>query len=195
MFLGTVFFTGLALPSITTIDAVHFKIIGVPFEIYNTMVAAGMFILTFSKFLTGFLYDKLGLRTTISISYLAAIISITTLISINATSSPFVVGLYYVLVDVALPLETILLPIFASDLFGKKDYSKFLGLTISINTLGQALGSSFTLYCFELFGSYTVSFYISLSIMIICLIVFQYVISASKQERKKVEQSLLLNNA
>ena len=193
LFLGGVFVTGIALQSITTYDAKHLAEIGVPFEVYNPLMSVGMFILTFSKFLTGFMYDKLGLRKTITISYCAAIISLTILCLITASSSTFACASYFILVDLALPLETIMLPIYASDLFGKKNYNVFLGIVISINTIGQALGSPLIGLCHDIFKNYSIALYIGLGLMVAAMLAIQYAIHASNKERKKMELALQSN--
>ena len=182
----SVFLTGIALQSITTIDAMHMAIIGVPSSVYTPLMSAGMFILAFSKFFTGFLYDRLGLRPTITISFLAAIVSLTTLCLITADSSAFACGFYFILVDVALPLETIILPIYASDLFGKKDYTKFLGIVISANTLGQSLGSPIMGLCFDIWGNYSVALYLGTILMAIAMLLMQYVVTASNKEKRLI---------
>ena len=193
LFLGAVFVTGIALQSITTYDVKHLAEIGVPFEIYTPLMSAGMFILTFSKFLTGFMYDRLGLRKTITISYLSAIVSLSILCFITANSNAFMCGAYFILVDLALPLETIMLPIYTSDLFGKKDYNHFLGIVVSINTIGQALGSPLIGFCHDIFRSYTIALYVGLGLMVVAMLAIQYAISSANKEKARIESLLATN--
>ena len=87
----------------------------------------------------------------------------------------------------ALPLETIMLPIFASDLFGQKSVNKFIGLFVSVNTAGYALGAPVVNLSYDVFGNYTVALVGSAVLMLIVTFAMQYVITAAHNERKRIE--------
>ena len=48
---------------------------------------------------------------------------------------------YGILSALALPLETIMLPLIAQDLFQGPQYNKMLGIIVSVNTAGYAVGT------------------------------------------------------
>ena len=79
--------------------------------------------------------------------------------------------------SLALPLETIMLPIYAGDLFGDKSYGKVLGIITSVNTAGYALGSPIVNLCFDVTGSYRIAFYACAAIMVAVTVAMQFVIS------------------
>jgi len=83
-----------------------------------------------------------------------------------------------------LPLETIMLPIYANDLFGEKAYNKMLGLVVSTNIAGYALGSPLASLSRDITGSYNFSFWLGVGIMFVLIILIQFVINASNKEKK-----------
>ena len=90
--------------------------------------------------------------------------------------------------SLAMPLETIMLPIFANDLFGEKSYNKTLGLVVSVNTAGYALSSPLASLCRDLTGSYELALWICAGIMAMVLVLMQFVINASNKVKKAVEE-------
>ena len=79
-----------------------------------------------------------------------------------------------------------MLPIYASDLFGEKSYSKMIGLFTAASTAGYACGSPVANLCYDITGSYKISFIISASLMAITVIVMNVVISASNKTKKRI---------
>ena len=80
---------------------------------------------------------------------------------------------YVITGQYALPLETIMLPIYATDLFGEKSYGKVLGLFVSVNTAGYAVGAPIITLCKDLVGSYAPAIYAVGFVMIGVLILLQ----------------------
>ena len=139
------------------------------------------------KFLTGFIYDRFGLRTTITICSATAVVVMIALAMITNTAFGMVLAMVYgIFSSLALPLETIVLPLYASDLFGEKSFNKILGLFVSFNTAGYALGAPLINACYDLFNSYTVGFYACSIVMVINIVALQFVISAAHRKRKEV---------
>ena len=184
-----IFLTGMILQSITGIDVSHMEAVGLEEKFFSNVAGIGLFILSFSKFFTGFLYDRFGLRTTTNICMIAAVISIFSLANVSVSlTGKFLAWEYAVLSSIALPLETIMLPIYASDLFGEKSFNKILGLFVSVNTAGYALGAPVSNLCFDITGSYNVALYVCCGLMLAVMITMNGVISASNKQRKLIEQ-------
>ena len=116
-----VFLTGMMLQGITGISTPHMYDCGLD-EVYVALVlSAHSLALTLFKFLTGFMYDRFGLRVTSNICMVTAVV--TFLFLANVTDSPTgraFAMIYGIFSSLSLPLETIMLPIYASDLFGDK---------------------------------------------------------------------------
>ena len=61
---------------------------------------------------------------------------------------------YGILSALALPLETIMLPLIAQDLFQGPQYNKMLGIIVSVNTAGYAVGTPIANLTFDCLGTY-----------------------------------------
>lgn len=183
-----IFLTGFVLQGITGIAAVHLKDMGLTAAFVATVVSVHSLSLTAFKFLTGFLYDHFGLRITSTACSVAGIAVMTALLFVTDSATGKCLALFYgVFSAMALPLETIMLPIFAGDLFGEKSFNRVLGIFVSVNTAGYALSSPLFNLCSDLFGDYRIPLISSALIMVAVVCVMQIVISASHRERKKRE--------
>ena len=90
------------------------------------------------------------------------------------------------LLALALPLETLVIPLIANDLFGTASYEKILGIFMAMNYAGYALGSPVTNLSFDLFGSYK-PMIIVLGILIFAILVFfQFIINAAIADKKAI---------
>lgn len=181
-----VLLTGMALQGIHGIAKTHMDDAGVS-DAKNVMSICSL-VLTGSKFLSGFSYDKLGLRRTILICELCAVGGFTCLAFCGAGSFGYVMAVTFaVLSALSLPLETVMIPLITADLFGEKDFSKLLGYFVAANYTGYAIGG----YVFNRFqvmtGSY-VGILLAAAVMMGAIIVgFQFILSAANRTRKQVE--------
>ena len=182
----SIFLTGLVLQSISGIADPHFKDKGVETALITTALSIHSIVLSLSKFTTGFLYDKAGLRVASSVCYGAAIIAMLSLGLVgHDTFGSFPAFVYSVLSSAALPLETIMLPIFARELFGENGFKRVLGVFVSVNTAGYAVGGPIANFIFDITGSYDSWIFISTAIIAIVFIAMNIVISASSADQKK----------
>lgn len=144
--------------------------------------------LTFFKFLVGFLYDRFGLRTTTGICYVAGAAVMTALVLVADTPEGRVLAMIYgIFSSLALPLETIMLPIIAGDLFGEKSFNKILGIVVSANTAGYAVGSPLSNLCYDLTNSYKISIYIGIALIVAIMITMQFIINRANKYHKEAE--------
>ncbi len=183
-----VFLTGMMLQGITGISTPHMEDCGLNETYVAVVLSAHSIALTVFKFLTGFMYDKLGLRTTSNICMATAIVTFALLANVADTPTGRAFAMIYgVFSSLSLPLETIMLPIYASDLFGEKSFNKVLGLFVSVNTAGYALGAPVSNLCFDITGSYNVALYVCCGLMLAVMITMNGVISASNKQRRIIE--------
>ena len=169
------------------IVAMHLKDVGIDYGKVKALLSFGMLILMCAKFMAGFLYDRFGLRVTVSICTLVSIISTFMLASVKGNEVGFVIALIYSAISpLAMPLETVMLPIYASDLFGKRSYAKILGLFVSANTAGFAVGAPVMNLCYDIFGSYVPALIGVGAIMSAVFVLLQIVITAADKERKRI---------
>ncbi|MBE6700276.1 MAG: MFS transporter [Ruminococcaceae bacterium] len=186
-----IFVSGMILQGTTGIASPHLKDIGFDPDFVATALSVQSLALTVSKFSIGVIYDKTGLRTTANICYFTSIGVMLILASLtNSPTGQILAICYSVFVALALPLETVMLPIFAGDLFGQKSYNKILGIFASVNTAGYAVGAPISNLCYDLTGSYNFSIYMNCAIMLVATIIMQFVVKAANKEKKAQDEKL-----
>ena len=185
-----VFLTGAALQGVTGISSAHLKDIGIDAGFLATVVSVHSLLLAGSKFLTGFLHDKLGLRVTMMYCYVAGVIAFVSLALTNAESGRSLALVYSVFSALALPLETIMLPLVTGDIFGQVSYAKMLGIFVSVNTAGYAVGAPLTNLAYDVIGNYVAVLYISCAVLITAAVTFLFIFKAANKDRSLAEASL-----
>lgn len=189
-----VFFTGFVLQGITGISAAHMKDVGISPAYVATVLSVHSIALAGFKFLTGFIYDKFGLRVTSTLCSVTAVVVMVVLALVsNSTVGMVLAMIYGIFSSLALPLETIMLPIYTSDICGQKSYAKVLGVVVAVNVSGYATAAPSVNLCFDLTGSYNLALYICASIMTLVIIGLHFVITAARKEKKKVLAELADN--
>lgn len=182
-----IFLTGMLLQGINGAAAPHMYDVGLDVGYVATVLSVHSLALAGFKFLTGFIYDRCGLKVTINICLACAICVMLVLTFITNSAGGRVLAMVYgIFSSLALPLETIMLPIYAGDLFGEKSYNKILGIFVSINTAGYAVGAPLMNWSHDVLGNYRISFFVSAILMIAVAIALQFVLSAAKRERNAV---------
>ena len=125
------------------------------------------------------------MRFTLFLCFGCAVVTMVSLALISPSSSGRIAAAVYSVVHtLALPLETIMLPIFAGDFFGDRAFEKTLGVFVSFNTAGFALGSPVMNAVNELFGSYVPAFFVCAALMLIVLAVMQFSVGRSRVLRR-----------
>ncbi len=189
--LACIFLTGFVLQGINGVAAAHMKDTGIDPTYVATVLSVHSIALAGFKFLTGFLYDRFGLKITVNICSVTAVMIMICLALVSPTPLGMVLAMVYgIFSSLALPLETILLPIYANDLFGEKSYSKILGIVVSFNVAGYAVGSPAINLVYDITKSYNIGLYICAAVMLCVIICLQFVISSAKKERKKILEEM-----
>ena len=93
---------------------------------------------------------------------------------------------YILLYSLALPLETLVVPLIANDLFGLASYDRILGILLCMNYSGYALGAPLFNLCFDSFGSYVPILWICSGIMVTVAVIFQFILNASHKDKQAV---------
>ncbi len=179
----------MMLQGISGVTAPHLKDIGFDPGYIALVLSAHSISLTVFKFGVGWIYDRKGLRFTSNVCFIASVVVMLAMAVIaNNVTGRALAMICTVGMSLALPLETVMLPIYAADLFGEHSYNKFLGIVSAANTAGFALGAPVANLVFDLTGSYIGAFYGGAALMVIATVVMQFVITAAHKEQKKVEE-------
>lgn len=183
-----IFLTGFVLQGASGVSAAHMKDVGLDPAYVGTVLSIHSLALSGFKFLTGFIYDKRGLRTTITICSVTAVIVMICLTLVTDSFAGKVFALVYgIFSSLALPLETIVLPIYAGDLFGQKSFNKMLGLFVSVNTAGYAVGAPMINLVYDKCGTYSPGFIFCAVVMVGVIIALQFLITTAHKYQKLAE--------
>ena len=80
-----------------------------------------------------------------------------------------------------------MLPIYAGDFFGQKSFNKILGIFVSVNVTGYAVGALMINFIFDKCGSYNPGFILCTIFMIAIIIALQFIISTAHRYQKEAE--------
>ena len=183
--------TGISMQSVGTISIVYMEDLGFNAQFVATTATVSSLILTFAKIFMGFTYDKKGLRFTLVFSQLCVIIGFLLKATLNlsgiGTLGMVCAMTATVLGTIALPLETVMIPLISNDLFGTASYDKVLGIFYSANSLGLCLGAPLCDTYRDLTGgSYASCYWFFIGMMILVLVGFQLVIRAAHKDKRKI---------
>ena len=185
--IAVVFLTGFALQGIYGTYKAHMTDIGMDKNYVTNIFSFFSLLLTISKILVGAIYDRYNLRRVMIICQSASIISFIVLATLTATAMGKVMAIVFALMfAIALPLETLVVPLIANDLFGNKDYDKVLGLLVAANYAGYALGSPFINIFADLGMGYAPGLYILSGVMAVALFLMQFAINKAWKKKNEV---------
>lgn len=182
-----IFLTGMVLQGITGVYSAHMSDVGLDGAYIATVASAASISLAVFKFLNGFIYDRFGLRTTVTLDCVATVLAVVALCLL--TNSPLGMALaivYAILSGIALPLETVVLPIYANELFGEKSFNNVLGIFVSLNQIGYAVSGPLFGICYDLSGSYKIALIVGGAIMSTVFILLQFVITSAHKVKREV---------
>lgn len=163
----------------------HMYDVGLSKAYVATMTSVSSILLMGTKFSTGFMYDRLGMRISMNISLICSFVSLAGAILIANTPAGRTIAFVRVVFGaIALPLETVMLPLYASEMFGNKSFDKVLGIFVSVNYIGFALGAPFGNICYDILGDYKFAFAVFGAAMLIVAVVMQYCLTAANRDKK-----------
>ncbi len=179
-----VFLTGMLLNGIAHVFAAHMEDRGIASAVIAGVTSISSLLLLCSKMLTGISYDKFGLSFTMIVTGTAAILAIVLLAFVSSPVMAYTAGFFK---SMALPLETVMLPLIAADLFGRRSYAHMMGLIVSFNTMGYAVGNPLMNIFFDLTGTYQGIMLALGVVMVLVAIAMQYCIVCAHKIRKAQE--------
>ena len=79
-----------------------------------------------------------------------------------------------------------MLPIYAKEFSAKENFNKILGIFVSVNTAGYAIGAPVANLCYDIMGSYNVVLYISCVLIVFIAFVMQVAINKAYKDKNEV---------
>lgn len=184
---GCILLTGMTLQGTSGIYAAYMKDVGIDAGVVANVVSTYAICLTLSKLVVGFLYDRFGLRWVMLVCQSAAVACYIVMLLLGPSPAGIIFAFVFgVLLALALPLETLVVPLITNDLFGATSYEKILGIFMAMNYAGYALGSPVANLSYDGFGSYK-PMLVCLAVLIFTILVFfQFIINAAYKQKKAV---------
>ena len=150
-----IFLNGICLESIGHTGIAHLTDLGINAEFIATVASIASLILTVAKIVIGIRYDKKGLRFTIFMCHAIMVISFVLIICADASPFGKVAGMAaLVLSRLAMPLETVMIPLLSGDMFGSKSLLNVMGVFIAMKSAGSCIDAPICKLVFNLTGSY-----------------------------------------
>lgn len=180
------FLSGLVLQGINGIASAHMKDVGLDASYIATVLSAHSLALAGFKFLTGIFYDKFGGRKTMLLCSVTATVVTLALAAVAPSPTGRIIAMLYgIFSSLALPLETVMLPLMTNDLFGSADFDHLLGLLVSFSTAGYAVGNPLVNLCFDMLGTYVPILYILSAVMLVVTVCYQLVFSFASRDKDR----------
>lgn len=170
------------LVTVGSITTPHFTDIGLSSSFVANTLSLMVVALAFFKLFSGVMYDHMGIKVSTNICLVSVVVSKLLLLFITNSLSGRVLTIVYCLINaLATPIETVMLPILALDVFGQKCYNKTLGIITSVATVGQTLGTPLLNLFYDYYKSYNRVFLFSALVSVLVVIIMNY---AMKQGAK-----------
>lgn len=182
-----VFITGISLQGLSGIAVPHMYDVGIDVGFVAMLSSIGGLLLAGSKLTTGFMYDRLGMRMVMTIGLVSSVLSVFGLIMLS--NSPVGKAIAFsrnLLSSLALPLETVMLPLYASEFFGNRDFDRFTGILAAANYAGFAFGSPLGNFFFDTFGNYNVAFAVFGTSMLFVTVAMEIALTHANRDKRKI---------
>ena len=176
------------MQSVGSIGVVYLQDLGFTSTFTSLTATISSLVLTVAKVVTGFTYDKKGLRFTLLVCQSCVIVGFLMKANLVCNSLGMVIAVIAtVLTTIALPLETVMIPLISNELFGSASYAKVLGIFMAANSLGLCLGSPLCdIYRDLTGGSYEDCYWFFAGLMLVVIVGFQFVIRAAYRDKEKI---------
>ena len=182
-----VFLSGFSLQGVYGVYKVHMTDIGMNKTYITNIFSFFSLTLTVSKIMVGLIYDRLGLRRVMIICQGGAIAAFVILAFLTASTLGNAMAIVFALIfALALPLETLVVPLIANDLYGNKDYDKILGFLIAANYAGCALGGPFINVFADVGLGYKPGLLVLSGIMALALVLMQFTINKANSVKRLI---------
>ena len=180
------FLYGLIIQSYSSCSSAHFRDVGIDPTVIANVMSIYSLCLFAAKTGTGFFFDKAGLRVVLTTCSVFALIS--TLI-LAMTKSNFGAYAYSLVSAIGLPIETIVMPLLAMDMFGVTPYTRVMGIVVGMVQLGSCAGMLLTNAFFDRFGTYRpILLFYCILLAVVTVLMNKLIVNAHK-DRRNIKQN------
>ena len=180
---------GISVQAASGHTVAHLKDTGLDPDFVKNVWSFHGLTLAATKILIGFLYDRLGLKKTLLFCEIIGAASIL-MLAFCTDTTPVLGAIGATAISFALPLENVMLPIIAADVFGQKSYAKIMGIVVALNTAGHAIGSPITdLVREHSGGTYKLIFIIYGVGLAVIAVIFHFVLKGAGKDRVAIQSA------
>ena len=184
--LAGVFLAGMTLQGLSDAVVPHMYDIGMDKDYVANIISVGSLLLCVTKIYTGWSCDRFGMKVPLYTSLLCAMASAIMVSFLTNTPAGHVLAWIRIVPEkLALPLETVMLPLITAEYFGDKDFDKILGIVVGVNYAGYALGAPFGNVCYDIFGDYKLAFLVFGALMVLVFLLQHTALKLSHKERAR----------
>lgn len=189
---ATVLMFGVCLQGMNSAYMAHLKDVGMSSDFRAMVQSLFMLFLTATKLIVGWMYDRYGLPVVMVVCPVAAVVAFLVLVLVAGSSlTAMALALVFcVLYALALPLETLVVPLIVNDLFGSVSYEKMLGIFSAINYTGYAIGSPAINLTYDVFGSYNYALIVCAGVMLCGCVIFRFVLKEATLLRQQAMEEV-----
>ena len=179
---------GISVQAASGHTVAHLKDIGLDPDFVKNVWSFHGLTLACAKILAGFCFDRFGLKITLFFCEMIGAVSIL-LLAVSTPETPALAAVGATAISFALPLENIMLPLIAADMFGEKSYAKIMGMVVAFSTAGHAVGAPLTDLAFDMSPdhSYRTLFIVYAALLAAIAVVFEILLKKADREREKTE--------
>lgn len=180
-----VFAIGFVLQSMTSTAKPHMYDIGLTKDFVIRVFMLHSLTLMVAKMAFGAMFDRFGIRISFGLCTLAATVALLS-VSLITPERGYLAYVYSIISSFGLPLETVMIPLLVSQLFGRRAFSHIMGYYLALNCLGYAVGVVTTNLAFDAMGTYRPMLIVLTAIMIGAGLVSQFSILLADRDRIRV---------
>ena len=182
-----IFLNGICLESISHSGIAHLKDCGIDGDFIAATSTAALLILTVAKIFIGVVYDKKGLRFTLIACHIIMVISLMMMLfSGNTTLGKVCAMGALVFSQLALPIETVMIPLISADMFGNNALVNVMGVFVACKSAGSCIDAPLCNLVFDLTCSY-IPIYVFFTVMMVAVsVAIQLVINMAYKDKAKI---------
>ncbi len=175
---------GFCLNTMFGISRTHLKDVGIDEDLVKIILSVFWVLLLFAKIGVGYLYDRFGLKVSYGICSVASLLASLCMIFVSPERIPLAWG-YAFIAAAAIPMETIIVPLVVSDLFGSRSYSRVLGYYMAFNYIGFGTGGPVANFIFDHTQSYSLFYTITAFMMAFVTVASLITITLAHRKRER----------
>lgn len=177
-----VFLTGLAIQSMNNVAKPFMYDLGFDKNRVIIIFASHSLVIMLSKILIGIGYDTIGMRKSFGICCGAALIALAALY-FTSPEREILAWVYSIIASFGIPLETLMIPLLVSYMFGRREYKRIFGYFLAFNQLGYALGVPLANMAYDISGTYKGMVAMLTAVMLTVTVVQQISMAGADRDR------------